>query len=59
MKKGIFRISARKITAPPVTHNTALFGEAIILNILLVHDLLVNITAILDTMRVMNAIART
>ena len=58
-KKGIFKMSARKKIAPPATHNTARLGVAKILKILSVHDLLVNITAMFETIKVINAIART
>ena len=42
-KNGIFKINNRKKIAPPTTHKTALLGVAIILNILSVHERLVNI----------------
>ena len=58
-KNGIFKMSARKKIAPPATHNKALLGVAIILNILSVHDRFVNITAMFETIKVINAIART
>jgi hypothetical protein len=58
-KNGIFKISAIKKIAPPTTHNTALLGVAIILNILSVHDRFVNITAMFETIKVVNAIALT
>src|SRR5659263_224183 len=47
-KNGTFNMSAKKKTAPPTTHKTALLGVAIILNILSVHERLVRITAILE-----------
>ena len=58
-KNVIFKIKARKRMAPPVTHNTALFGVAIILKILSVHDLFVSMTEMFETIRVIKAIART
>ena len=51
-KNGIFKISARKKIAPPVTHNTALLGVAKILNILSVHDRFVKITAMFEIIKV-------
>ena len=52
-------MSARKNIAPPATHNTALLGVDKIVNILSVHERFVNITAILETIKVINDIART
>jgi len=51
-------MSARKKIAPPTTHKTALLGVAIILNILSVHDLFVKMTAMFETIRVINVNAR-
>ena len=47
-KNGIFKIRARKNIAPPITHNTALLGVIIILNILLVQERLVKIIEIFE-----------
>ena len=58
-KKGVFNISPRKKTAPPETHKTALLGVFIILNILSDHERLVSITAMFETIKVINAIALT
>ena len=58
-KNGTLSMSVKKKAAPPTTHKTALLGVAIILNILSVHERLVRITAILETIRVVNAMART
>ena len=52
-------MSVKKKMAPPTTHTTALLGDAIILNILSVHDRFVNMMAMFDTINVVNAIART
>jgi len=57
-EKGIFNINTKKNIAPPATHNTALFGEDKILNILSVHDRFVKITAMLDTINIIKVIAR-
>ena len=56
-KNGIFRIRVRKKIAPPTTQRTALFGVTKILNILSVHDRFVKITAMFETIKVINAIA--
>ena len=55
----MFKIKARKKIAPPITHKTALLGVTIILNILSVQDRFVNITEMFETIKVVNAIART
>ena len=58
-KNGMFKIRVKNKIAPPVTHITDLLWVIMILNILSVHDRFVSITAIFETIKVINAMART